>query len=149
MPGYRSAILVTASLLTACAGVSGSRRQAAEPPPARGSAIAVIERAEIEASSARGTHLVEFLRARVPSLEIVEAGGTGCPRMRLRGSSSMHFPSEPDIYIDGVRTDDTCVLLTLSMHLVTGIQVYGGGQSPPGASYGSSPGGLILVFTSR
>ncbi len=146
----RPGTLLLSCLLAAC-GMPGARRESPRAAPRGGAAngaIAVLTRSDIEASSVRGTTLLQYLRSRVPSLDVRSGGEAACPQIRLRGASSMHFTSEPRVYIDGVRAGDSCVLETLSMELVNEVRVYGGGQSPEG-SYGSNPGGLILVFTSR
>jgi hypothetical protein len=60
----------------------------------------------------------------------------------------MQGSNDPDVYVDGTRTNDTCPLITISAISTERIEVYPLGMtSRPG--YPSSGHGLILIFTAR
>jgi hypothetical protein len=68
--------------------------------------------------------------------------------IELRGKDSVEGNNEPDVYVDGTRTTDTCPLVTIQAVQTERIEVYAMGMtSRPG--YPSSGHGLILIFLSR
>jgi hypothetical protein len=71
----------------------------------------------------------------------------GCARFILRGIKSITGPPDPDIYIDGSRTADSCVLDALPSSNVAMIEVYSSGQMPRSASINPGLGGVILITT--
>ena len=71
-----------------------------------------------------------------------------CPNIELRGKDSVVGSSNPDVYVDGTRTVDTCPLVTIQASEARRIEVYPLGVTPrPG--YPSSGHGLILIFVER
>lgn len=68
--------------------------------------------------------------------------------LQLRGNDSVTGSSDPDIYVDGTRTVDTCPLVNLQASSVGRVEIYPQGvTSRPG--YFSSGHGLILIFLQR
>lgn len=68
-----------------------------------------------------------------------------CPQIALRSSVSTRSISSPQVYVDGARSTDTCILDTLSTGDVQRVEVYPQGfTTRPG--YGRNANGLILVF---
>ncbi len=162
MYGLRMARALAPGFLTLVVVNSGSHAQrAVEPLPpiivtatrspleiARsGSAVTVIEAAEIVNSGARG--IVDVLRS-VPGLDIRESGGTGTlANATLRGSN----PGQTLILIDGIRvgdptgTDGAFDLGAMAVVDVDRIEVLRGPQS---ALYGSDAmGGVINIITRK
>jgi hypothetical protein len=71
-----------------------------------------------------------------------------CPNLELRGKDSVTGSSNPDVYVDGTRTVDTCPLVTIQAIDTRRVEVYSlGVTSRPG--YPSSGHGLILIFLQR
>jgi hypothetical protein len=72
-----------------------------------------------------------------------------CPAISLRGSvNTVPGLTEPDIFIDGIRAIDTCILGMISATDVGRVEVYPSGITErPG--YSNSAHGLILVFTRK
>ena len=71
-----------------------------------------------------------------------------CPNLELRGKDSVTGSSNPEVYVDGTRTVDTCPLVTIQAIDARRIEVYSlGVTSRPG--YPSSGHGLILIFLQR
>jgi hypothetical protein len=96
-----------------------------------------------------GRTVLDVIRHSMPQLRI--AGYTQysrCPLLELRGRDSMEGSNDPDVYIDGTRTSDTCPLVQISAVQTERIEVYPLGMtSRPG--YPSSGHGLILIFLAR
>ncbi len=89
-------------------------------------------------------NLLDFLTSRVSGLSVDDTAFP-CPSMDLRGRKSLIGPSNPGIYVDGVRAANTCVLTMMSTRAVKRVEVYPMGvSSRPG--YKNHPNGLILIF---
>ncbi len=71
-----------------------------------------------------------------------------CPLLELRGKDSLEGSNDPDVYVDGTRTSDTCPLVQIPAVQTGRIEVYPLGMtSRPG--YPSSGHGLIIIFSAR
>jgi len=96
-----------------------------------------------------GRTVLDAIRHSMPQLHI--AGWTQytrCPMLQLRGMDSVEGKNDPDVYVDGTRTTDTCPLVTIQAVSTERIEVYPMGMtSRPG--YPSSGHGLILIFLAR
>jgi hypothetical protein len=100
-------------------------------------------------SSDPGRTVLDVIRHSMPQLRIT--GWTQynrCPLLELRGKDSVEGRNDPDVYVDGTRTSDTCPLVTIQAVSTERIEVYPLGMtSRPG--YPSSGHGLILIFLAR
>src|SRR5262249_14918726 len=96
-----------------------------------------------------GRTVLEAIRNSMPQPRITGyTPYTHCPMLELRGRDSMQGNNDPDVYVDGTRTTDTCPLTTSQAISTERIEVYPLGMtSRPG--YPSSGHGLILIFTAR
>ncbi|MEJ2216955.1 MAG: hypothetical protein P8099_10100 [Gemmatimonadota bacterium] len=94
--------------------------------------------------------LLDVIRKALPQMRIVrDAGNPGsCPMIDLRGRDKVFGASNPDIYVDGTRTIDTCPLVTMQAISARRIEIYPLGVTPR-AGYISHGHGLILVFLQR
>jgi hypothetical protein len=96
-----------------------------------------------------GRTVLDAIRHSMPQLHI--AGWTQynrCPILEMRGKDSVEGNNNPDVYVDGTRTTDTCPLITIQAMSTDRIEVYPMGMtSRPG--YPSSGHGLILIFLAR
>jgi len=96
-----------------------------------------------------GRTVLDAIRHSMPQLRIT--GWTQynrCPLLELRGKDSVEGSNDPDVYVDGTRTSDTCPLVTIQAVSAERIEVYPLGMtSRPG--YPSSGHGLILIFLAR
>jgi hypothetical protein len=93
--------------------------------------------------------LLDAIRKAVPQMRIVQGVNLGsCPLIDLRGRDRIFGASNPDIYVDGTRTIDTCPLVTMQAINARRVEVYPLGVTPR-AGYPSSGHGLILVFLQR
>jgi TonB-dependent receptor-like protein len=96
-----------------------------------------------------GRTVLDAIRHSMPQLRI--AGWTQytrCPLLEMRGKDSVEGTNNPDVYVDGTRTTDTCPLVTIQAVSTERIEVYPMGMtSRPG--YPSSGHGLILIFLAR
>jgi hypothetical protein len=96
-----------------------------------------------------GRTILDVIRRSMPQLRIT--GWTPysrCPMLEMRGKDSMEGSNDPDVYVDGTRTTDTCPLVTIQAVSTERVEVYPLGMtSRPG--YPSSGHGLILIFLAR
>ena len=103
-----------------------------------------------EALSANpGWTVLDAIRRAMPQVKISAGRGlNACPVVELRGRDSLTGSSDPDVYVDGTRTVDTCPLVTLQAMEARRVEVYPlGVTARPG--YPSSGHGLILIFVQR
>ena len=96
-----------------------------------------------------GRTVLDAIRHAMPQLHIAGwSQYTHCPMLEMRGKDSVEGNNNPDVYVDGTRTTDTCPLTTIPAVQTDRIEVYPMGMtSRPG--YPSSGHGLILIFLSR
>jgi len=93
--------------------------------------------------------VLDVIRHAMPQLRITGwTPYTRCPLLELRGKDSLAGSNDPDVYVDGTRTTDTCPLVTIQAVQTGRVEVYPLGMtSRPG--YPSSGHGLILIFLAR
>lgn len=108
----------------------------------RGSSGALVLR--MDQMRATAASLLTVMRGRISGMELREGAET-CPEIRFRGTRSVFGDNSPAIYVDGIRTSNTCVLGTLTVADVDRVEVYSMGIAPR-PPYQSDPNGLILVF---
>ncbi|HXG96757.1 MAG TPA: TonB-dependent receptor plug domain-containing protein [Gemmatimonadales bacterium] len=96
-----------------------------------------------------GRTVLDAIRHAMPQLHISGwTQYTRCPMIQLRGMDSLEGNNDPDVYVDGTRTTDTCPLVAIQAVSTERIEVYPMGMtSRPG--YPSSGHGLILIFLAR
>jgi len=93
--------------------------------------------------------VLDVIRHSMPQLRITGwTPYTRCPLLELRGKDSMEGSNDPDVYVDGTRTTDTCPLIQIQAVQTERVEVYPLGMtSRPG--YPGSGHGLILIFLAR
>lgn len=102
---------------------------------------AVLDREELVAE---GGMLLDVMARRIPVMRI--SFEYTCPTISLRGVNTVPGLTEPEVYVDGLRGADTCILDHLAASDIRLVEVYSQGvTSRPG--YVTSARGLILVFT--
>jgi hypothetical protein len=88
--------------------------------------------------------VLDALQGMVPGMRIL-AHVDQCPQISLRSHVTFQSVVNPQVYVDGTRTVDTCILETLRTDDVETVEVYPMGvTSRPG--YGTHAHGLILIF---
>lgn len=152
MPHSRSVPrLVALGLLALACKTSQSFDRSTEPggralsPTTSGSVILTAR----DLSGDAGRTVLDAIRRRMPQLRI--AGWTEytrCPNVELRGKDSVRGNNNPEVYVDGTRTSDTCPLVTLQALDADRIEVYPMGVTSR-SGYPSSGHGLILIFLQR
>jgi hypothetical protein len=96
-----------------------------------------------------GRTVLDAIRRAMPQLHVSSwSQYSRCPNVELRGKDSVAGSSNPDVYVDGTRTVDTCPLVTLQAMDARRIEVYPLGVTSR-AGYPSSGHGLILIFLQR
>jgi TonB-dependent Receptor Plug Domain len=116
------------------------------PPPTSTTGSVVITGEALSADP--GRTVLDAIRQAMPQLRVSDWSRNHCPLVQLRGKDSVAGSSEPDVYVDGTRTADTCPLVSLQAAETRRIEVYPQGvTSRPG--YPSSGHGLILIFVER
>jgi hypothetical protein len=142
-------ILAIAVLLPGC-GTSRPFDRSTEPggqPLGHATAGSVIIGADALSADA-GLTVLDAVRRAMPQLRVSDWSHNHCPVVQLRGKDSLTGSSNPDIYVDGTRTVDTCPLVTLQALEARRVEVYPlGVTSRPG--YPTSAHGLILIFLQR
>jgi hypothetical protein len=92
--------------------------------------------------------VLEAIQRAMPQVKVIGWTLNRCPVVELRGKDTLAGNSDPDVYVDGTRTVDTCPLSTLPAMQTQRIEVYPMGvTSRPG--YSSRGHGLILIFLRR
>ncbi len=93
--------------------------------------------------------VLDVIRHAMPQLRITGwTPYTRCPLLELRGKDSLAGSNDPDVYVDGTRTTDTCPLVQIPAVQTQRVEVYPLGMtSRPG--YPSSGHGLIIIFSAR
>jgi hypothetical protein len=134
------AILCTVTVLAGCGAAMSGRQLEGIQTPAPDNAF-VLDRAQL--SDFEGSLLTAMI-GRVPGLRVDQ--NAACPAMALQGHmNTMPGVSEPQIYVDGARAGNTCVLGMLRAGDVERVEVYSSGvTSRPG--YLGNAHGLILIF---
>ena len=96
-----------------------------------------------------GRTVLDAIKYSMPQLRITGwTQYTRCPMLELRGKDSVNGSNDPDVYVDGTRTSDTCPLVTIQAIQTERIEVYPLGMAArPG--YPGSGHGLILIFLAR
>lgn len=95
-----------------------------------------------------GWTVLDAIRRVMPHVQVAGWTNNQCPMVQLRGKSSVTGNTDPDVYVDGTRTVDTCPLSTLPAIQTERVEVYPSGVTPrPG--YPSRGNGLILIFLRR
>jgi hypothetical protein len=95
-----------------------------------------------------GWTVLDAVRRAMPALQVTDWTEYHCPVITIRGRDSVMGNSDPDVYVDGTRTTDTCPLTTIQAIQATRVEVYPQGvTSRPG--YPSRGHGLILIFLQR
>lgn len=100
---------------------------------------------------AEGKRLIDVLTDEVPQMRVrlnPQARGERCPRISLRGPITGTSFSNPEVYINGTRTSDTCSLTNLSTSNIERVELYPTGNTSR-SGYVTHPHGLILIFTRR
>jgi hypothetical protein len=96
-----------------------------------------------------GRTVLDVIKRAMPQLNISGwSQYSRCPNLELRGKDSVTGSSNPDVYVDGTRTVDTCPLVTTQAMDARRIEVYPLGVTSR-AGYHSSGHGLILIFLQR
>jgi hypothetical protein len=92
--------------------------------------------------------VLDAIRRAMPALQVTDWTANHCPVVSIRGRDSVAGNSDPDVYVDGTRTTDTCPLTTIQAIQASRVEVYPlGVTSRPG--YPSRGHGLILIFLQR
>jgi len=93
--------------------------------------------------------VLDAIRRVLPQLRVSEGPPPNrCPVVELRGKDSVTGSSNPDVYVDGTRTVDTCPLISIQASEAKRVEVYPHGVTPR-AGYPSGGHGLILIFLRR
>jgi hypothetical protein len=138
LPSARRLSIGTLLLLNASACAANPNGGGSRPNGGTGT---VIQGEELWATGGR---LLDGLRGRVSTMTVARPAGA-CPQVQLRGQRTIMGPTRPEVYVDGTRMTDTCILDQIRAAEVKRVEIYPGGLSAR-AGYASSSNGLIVVF---
>ena len=143
--------LIGLSLLALGCATTQAFDRTTEPggQPLRTSTASRLVLTGLELSGNLGWTILDAIKRAMPQLQISDwTFPNNCPNIQLRGQDIVAGQSNPDIYVDGTRTVDTCPLVTLQAAEARRVEIYPLGVAPrPG--YPSSGHGLILIFLER
>lgn len=128
-----------AALVCACTAHRAPKTAVSSPDVQTSGGVTILTSAVLQKQS---RSLLDLIKARVPSAQIID--NTPCPDVFLRGRSTITTSSNPAIYVDGQRANNTCVLDMMNVHDLERVEIYPNGQ--PRGGYQSSPYGVILIF---
>jgi hypothetical protein len=135
---HRSVLILPILLLTGCGMTHGER--------GRGVAMenGGIIITGLDLQDGQGDVLNAMI-GKVPNFRVLRPTRQPCPQITLRNAVSYQTLVNPHVYVDGTRSQDTCILESLRTHDVERVEVYPAGfTTRPG--YGRHAHGLILVF---
>jgi len=141
--------LALSTLLAACATrpYDRSNEPGARPRGVTTSGSVVISGDALNADPT--LTLLDAVRRAMPQIRTTGAADpTVCPTIELRGKDRITGDSNPTVYVDGIRTVDTCALTMIQAIDASLVEVYPLGVTSR-AGYQSSAHGLILVFLQR
>jgi outer membrane receptor for monomeric catechols len=133
------ASVLGATLLCACSAHPAPKTDVSSPDVQTTGGATILTAAVLQKQS---RSLLDVLKARIPSITVID--GQPCPDVYLRGRSTISTSSNPAIYVDGERANNTCVLDMMNVTDLERVEVYSNGQ--PRAGYKSDPYGVILIF---
>jgi hypothetical protein len=153
MPDLKSVLSVVAlsSIALGCAtsqAFDRSTEPGGDPLPRNMTAGSVILDGD-QLSGNMGWTVLDAIKRAMPQVQISDwTQPNNCPNILLRGQDTVVGNSNPDVYVDGTRTVDTCPLVTFQASETRRVEIYPLGVSPrPG--YPSRGHGLILIFLQR
>jgi len=147
----RHAYLAVLPVSLACACASARQFDRSTEPGAGNAPTTVDVRVltEEQLSVNPGWTVLDALHNTIPGLKIRNLQPPECPILLLRGQDTIvEGTSNPDVYVDGTRTNDTCTLTALQAAQVRRVEVYPLGYAPR-AGYPGGAHGLILIFMKR
>ena len=148
----RSPLLLSLALSTLLAACATQPFDRSTEPGGRPLGITSAGSVVISGDALKGDPSLTLLDAVRRAMPQIRTAGTGdpttCPTIELRGRDRINGDSNPTVYVDGIRTVDTCPLTMIQAIDAQLVEVYPLGVTSR-AGYQSSAHGLILVFLQR
>jgi TonB-dependent Receptor Plug Domain len=118
-----------------------------KPLPASTASRLVLTGDQLSANG--GWTILDAIKRAMPQMQVSDwTQPNNCPVLALRGQDTVTGDNNPDIYVDGTHSVDTCPLVTLQAAEARSVEIYPQGVTPrPG--YPSRGHGLILIFLQR
>ena len=89
------------------------------------------------------SNIVEYLRGRVPGLQIGPSDGASMPSMTIRGKNSINSDTQPLFIVDGVQTDN---IMWINPNDVASVDVLKDGSA---AIYGVRAANGVIIITTK
>lgn len=135
-------VLGLALLLSGCAALQNPFRSGRTEGGIRNEGGATII-SGVALDNQRGS-ILDTMQGRVPGMKI-QRRPDRCPEVSLRSHVTFSSVVNPQVYVDAIRTTDTCILESLQTDNVESIEIYPTGVTlRPG--YTTHAHGLILIF---
>ena len=136
------AFVICTFLLSGCAALQNPYRSGRTEGGIRNEGGATII-SGVALDDQRGS-ILDTMEGRVPGMQI-QRRPDRCPEVSLRSHVTFRSVVNPQVYVDGTRTVDTCILESLVTDNVESIEIYPTGVTMrPG--YSTHAHGLILIF---
>jgi hypothetical protein len=151
LPARSVSSLVGLSLLALGCATSQAFDRSTEPgakPLRTGSASRLVLTGQ-DLSGNGGWTILDAIKRAMPQMQVSDwSYPNNCPVLALRGQDTVTGDNNPDVYVDGTHSVDTCPLVTLQATEARSVEIYPQGvTSRPG--YPSRGHGLILIFLQR
>jgi hypothetical protein len=139
-PLISSGLLAAAVLTAGCAGAGTSGSDAIALSPTRSGNAFVLAGDQLWQ---RSSDLLSIISNRISAVQVRRSGH--CPNITMRGQKTYIGPTDADIYVNGTRAGNTCLLELMRTEDVERVEVYPMGVTgTPGVA--PNPNGVILIY---
>jgi hypothetical protein len=134
-------VLIAAVLVTGCtgAGTTGKSDAIAFSPTRSGNAFVLAG----DQLWQRSSDLLSIISNRISAVQVRRTGH--CPNITMRGQKTYIGSTDADVYVNGTRAGNTCLLESMRSEDVERVEVYPMGVTgTPGVA--PNPNGVILIY---
>jgi hypothetical protein len=133
-------VLATVLVLAGCGGAQKSGEGAISLSPTRSGNAYVLAGEQLWQ---RSSDLLSLIANRITVVQVRRTAG--CPNIVMRGQKSYIGSSDADVYVNGTRAGNTCLLELMRSEDVERVEVYPMGVTGQ-AGVSANPNGVILIY---
>jgi hypothetical protein len=135
-----SGLLAATVLTTGCAGTGASSGEVISLSPTRSGNAFVLAGDQLWQ---RSSDLLSIISNRISAVQVRRT--SHCPNITMRGQKTYVGSTDADIYVNGTRAGNTCLLELMRTEDVERVEVYPMGvTNTPGVA--PNPNGIILIY---